>query len=387
MNDGMIHSEDTEVGTSTARERRTVTGSTRLADHTTFRIGGPADRLVVARTEADLIDAVRAADAQSIPVLILSGGSNVLIADEGFRGTVVIVGTQGVDDVTDHATAPQTDCGPDLAPRHVIRVAAGEPWDALVATTVSRRLGGLEMLSGIPGLAGAAPIQNIGAYGAEIASVIERVRTWDRRDACVTTWSAEECRFGYRTSVFKREPGRHVVLSVDLRLDPSGSSAPIAYAELARRLGVDAGTRLPVEVVRETVLDLRRGKGMVLDDSDHDTWSAGSFFTNPLVNPAVAAALPEDAPRFPTSDDRVKTSAAWLIEHAGFHKGYGDHVASLSTKHVLALTNRGGATARDVITLARRVRDGVLATYGIQLEPEPVLVGLGLDETPADTRS
>jgi len=334
-----------------------------LADYTTFRIGGPADALVVACTEEELVDAVRQADAESTPVLIVSGGSNMLVADEGFRGTAVLVATQGIE-------AEESSDGVDL------HVTAGESWDGLVARAVDQGWSGVEMLSGIPGLAGAAPVQNIGAYGAEIASVITGVRAFDRLSSEVVDFEPEECRFGYRTSVFKQERDRYVVLSVDLHLDLDPSSSPVEYDELARQLRVEIVSRVPLADARRAVLELRRGKGMVLDEADHDTWSAGSFFTNPIISPDVAAALPPDAPRFPQSDGTVKTSAAWLIDHAGFHKGYGTGPATLSTKHVLALTNRGGATAQDILTLARTIRDGVRATYGITLEPEPSLIGL-----------
>ena len=336
-----------------------------LADFTTLRIGGPADRLVIAHTEEDLIEAVRQADCDAVPLLIVSGGSNMLVADEGFPGTAVVVATGGI-------AAQVADGGVDL------RVAAGEPWDGLVAHTVSRGWSGLEMLSGIPGLAGAAPVQNIGAYGADVSLVITGIRVFDRRLNQVATFTPTECRFGYRTSVFKQEYGRYIVLSVDVRLAVDEVSSPIAYAELARHLDVDLGTRAPLADVRKAVLELRRSKGMVLNEADHDTWSAGSFFTNPIVDAAAAAALPGDAPRFPQPDGTVKTSAAWLIDHAGFHKGYGTGPAALSTKHVLALTNRGGATAEDILDLARTIRDGVRTLYGITLTPEPVFVGLSL---------
>ena len=336
-----------------------------LADYTTFRIGGPADTLIVARTEEELVGAVRQADAESTPVLIVSGGSNILVADEGFRGTAVVVATQGIE-------AEESSEGVDL------HVAAGESWDELVARAVDQGWSGLEMLSGIPGLVGAAPVQNIGAYGAEITSVITGVRAFDRLSSEVVDFEPEDCRFGYRTSIFKQEQGRYVVLSVDLHLDIDPLSSPVEYDELARQLRVEIVSRVPLTDARRAVLELRRGKGMVLDESDHDTWSAGSFFTNPIVSADAATALPPDAPRFPQPNGTVKTSAAWLIDHAGFHKGYGTEPATLSTKHVLALTNRGGATARDILALARTIRDGVRAAYGIALEPEPTLVGLTL---------
>jgi len=336
-----------------------------LSEFTTFQIGGPADSLVVARTEEELVDAVRMADAESTPVLIISGGSNMLIADEGFRGTAVAVATQGV-------ATHESPIGVTL------KVAAGEPWDSVVALTVDMGWSGVEMLSGIPGLVGAVPVQNIGAYGAEVASAIAKVQVYDRRTGSMTSFTHDECHFGYRTSVFKEEHDRYVVLTVYLHLSLGSSSTPIAYAELARHLGVDVGAKVPLADARRAVLELRRGKGMVLDKTDHDTWSAGSFFTNPIIDLTTADSLPLDAPRFPQPDGTVKTSAAWLIDHAGFHKGYGTPPATLSTKHVLALTNRGGARASDILALARTIRDGVRTAYGITLVPEPTLVGLTL---------
>ncbi|GAB3715407.1 UDP-N-acetylmuramate dehydrogenase [Mariniluteicoccus flavus] len=340
---------------------------TLLAPHTTLRVGGPARRLVVAESEQALVDAVREADDAGEPVLVLGGGSNVVIGDAGFDGTVVLIATRGiVADVSSCSGATVT-------------VAAGEPWDPFVAHTVEQGWVGLESLSGIPGLVGASPIQNVGAYGAEVADTIARVRTFDRAEARVQTFTAAECGFAYRHSRFKAEPGRHVVLSVEFQLPLGDLSAPIRYAELARTLGVEIGERAPATAVREAVLGLRAGKGMVLDEADHDTWSAGSFFTNPIVPAAVADALPEGAPRYPAGEGLVKTSAAWLIDHAGFAKGHGaGRPATLSTKHTLALTNRGDATAADVVALAREVRDGVREKFAITLVPEPVFVGIDL---------
>jgi len=332
-----------------------------LADHTTLRVGGPARRFVTATTADELVRVVSGCDASGEPVLVLGGGSNVLVGDAGFDGTVVHIATRGID--ADAATAALT-------------VAAGEPWDAAVAAAVARGWAGIEALSGIPGTAGATPVQNVGAYGQEIAQTVASVRAWDRRTGRETAFTAGECGFGYRTSRFKREPDRWLVLEVAFRLTP-GASAPIRYAELAGRLGVAPGAQAPLADVRAAVLELRRGKGMVPDDADHDTWSAGSFFTNPALDAPAAAALPPDAPRYPADGGRIKTSAAWLIEHAGFGKGYGTPVASLSTKHVLALTNRGGATAADILALAVEVRDGVRRRFGVELIPEPVLVGVG----------
>jgi UDP-N-acetylmuramate dehydrogenase len=338
-----------------------------LRDHTTLRLGGPARSWVRATTEADLVDAVRRADEEGEPVLVLSGGSNLVVADEGFPGTVVEIATSGIR--ADHDGDDPT-CGGVL-----VTVAAGESWDAFVATAVERGWVGVEALSGIPGSVGATPIQNVGAYGQEVSQTVASVRVWDRTLRGTRTFAAADCGFGYRTSRFKADPGRHVVLDVTFQLRQGELGHPVVYAELARTLGIEPGARAPMTEVRAAVLGLRRGKGMVLDPADHDTWSAGSFFTNPVVS---AEALPEGAPAWPQPDGLVKTSAAWLIERAGFGKGYGDGPARLSTKHTLALTNRGEATTADLLALAREIRDGVEQRFGIRLVNEPVLVGCEL---------
>lgn len=336
-----------------------------LANHTTFRLGGPARRFVEATTEQQLIDTVADCDSRGEPVLVLGGGSNVLIADEGFDGTVVKVATRGV-------RAEAADCsGAQL------EVAAGEVWDDLVARAVAAQWSGMETLSGIPGSVGAVPIQNVGAYGAEVATLIQRVRTWNRAEGAIRTFAAAECGFGYRDSRFKREKGRHLVLRVDFQLPLGELGQPVRYPELARALGVAVGQRAPASRVRETVLAIRRRKGMVLDANDHDTWSAGSFFTNPILTPEQAASLPAEAPRF-SAGEGVKTSAAWLIQHAGYPAGHGSGPARLSTRHVLALTNRGCATTADVLALAREIRDGVRERFGITLVPEVNLVGVSI---------
>ncbi|HQR26233.1 MAG TPA: UDP-N-acetylmuramate dehydrogenase [Nocardioides sp.] len=343
-----------------------------LGDHTTLRLGGPAQTWVEADSERMLVEAVGAADAAGIPLLVLAGGSNVVVGDEGFAGTVVHVATRGV-------VADRDDCDTLAACGGVtLRVAAGEPWDDLVAQAVASEWAGLEALSGIPGSVGATPIQNVGAYGQEVADTVASVRTWDRRARTQRTFPLAECGFGYRHSRFKAEPDRYVVLEVTFLLRQGTLSAPVRYAELARALGVELGQRAPIADVREAVLALRRGKGMVLDAEDHDTWSAGSFFTNPVLTAEQAARLPEAAPRWPLADGTVKTSAAWLIEHAGFTKGYGAGPVGLSTKHTLALTNRGGATAAELLALAREVRDGVAREFGVRLVNEPVLLGCSL---------
>ena len=339
-----------------------------LADHTTLRLGGPAAEFVVAGTEPELIEAVRSADEAGIPLLVLGGGSNLVVGDQGFDGRVVQIATRGIvaDDRSD-----ERGCRGAVT----VTLQAGEPWDDFVATAVASRWVGVEALSGIPGLAGATPIQNVGAYGQEVAATIASVRTWDRHENAVRTFAAVECDFGYRTSRFKAEPGRYVVLQVTFLLREGTLGAPIAYAELARAVDAEVGERRPLEDVRAAVLGLRRGKGMVLDDADHDTWSAGSFFTNPIVQPSE---VPDGAPSWPQADGLVKTSAAWLIDHAGFAKGHGNDRVSLSTKHTLALTNRGAASTADLLGLAGEIRDRVATSYGIRLEPEPVMVNCGL---------
>jgi UDP-N-acetylmuramate dehydrogenase len=319
-----------------------------LSDYTTLRLGGPAGRLIEATTDDALIAAVRDEDG----AFLLAGGSNVVVGDAGIPGTVVLVRTRGV--------AREGD---------VLHVAAGEPWDALVARCVADGLSGIECLSGIPGSVGATPIQNVGAYGQEVSDTIISVRVLDRRGGEVLELAPEECGFGYRTSRFKRAPGIFVVLRVSFALrDDGGAARPVRYGELARAVGAAPTLR----DVREAVLALRRSKGMVLDPGDPDTFSAGSFFTNPIVE---ASAVPDGAPAFPQPDGRVKTSAAWLIDHAGFAKGYGDPDGiAISSKHVLALTNRGHGTTAQLLALAREIQDGVAARFGVRLEPEPVVI-------------
>lgn len=352
-----------------------------LADHTTLRVGGPAARWVEARSEAALVRAVADADAAGEPVLVLAGGSNVLVADAGFPGVVVHVATRGISTAASFCEiAADTAVESDAACGGVtVSVAAGEPWDAFVAWAVAHEFQGVECLSGIPGTVGSTPIQNVGAYGQEVAQTIWNVRTWDRVDRTQRTFANVDCGFGYRWSRFKAEPGRYVVLEVTFQFTQGSLALPLRFGELARRLTPEGEGRPTLERVREEVLALRRGKGMVLDADDHDTWSAGSFFTNPLLTAEVADALPEGAPRFLQPDGLVKSSAAWLIDHAGFGRGYGTPPATLSTKHTLALTNRGGASASDLVALAREVRDGVRAKFGVTLVPEPMFVGVSLD--------
>jgi UDP-N-acetylmuramate dehydrogenase len=343
-----------------------------LSEVTTLRVGGPARRSVIVTTTDQLIDAVSWADADRVPVLLVGGGSNLLVSDEGFDGLVVQVATRGiVSESVDY-------CGGAM-----VQVQAGEPWDAFVEEAVKNGWIGVEALSGIPGSSGATPVQNVGAYGQEVAGVVAAVRTWDRVDERIRTLAAADCGFAYRDSLFKRTRfrggPRYVVLDVRFQMVLGDLAEPVRYAELARTLGVQIGTRVPLASVREAVLDLRAGKGMVLDGADQDTWSAGSFFTNPVLPALRASSLPADAPRYPAADGFVKISAAWLIEHAGFSRGHGlPGPAALSTKHTLALTNRGSARARDVLALAREVRDGVRSEFGIELVPEPELVNCHL---------
>ena len=343
-----------------------VEGCEQLANHTTLRVGGLAREMITIDTEAELVETVRTLDAGGEPLLILGGGSNLLIGDAGFDGTVIKIATRGVDEDTTACSGA------------VVRVSAGEPWDPLVGYAMEREWSGLEAMSGIPGLVGATPIQNVGAYGAEVSELISAVRTLDRSTGQIKTLFPIECGFGYRTSRFKSDPGRFLVLSVTFQLRLGSMSQPIRYLELARALGIEVGQRAPASEVRQAVLALRTTKGMVLVEDDHDTWSAGSFFTNPLISFAKARTLPPEAPRFNQSDGMIKTSAAWLIERAGFGKGFGDGAARLSSKHTLALTNRGGATAADLLSLARQIRAGVEAKFDIELVPEPVLVGCEL---------
>jgi UDP-N-acetylmuramate dehydrogenase len=335
---------------------------------TTLRVGGPARRLCIATTDDEVVQAVLDADRVGRPVLILGDGSNLVVSDAGFDGDVVQVATSGVRVVAQDARGVE------------LSVAAGTAWDDVVAQAVTDGWGGIEALSGIPGRAGATPIQNVGAYGSEIADVLREVTVLDRASGAVRTLSDDACRFGYRTSRFKSDPGHFVVLSVRLRLTSDGRSAAVRYAELAAALGVQVGERAPVSDVRAAVLSLRRTKGMVLDASDHDTWSAGSFFTNPVLAAEQASELPDAAPRFRQASGAVKTSAAWLIQQAGLVRGFPgeDAVARLSTKHVLAITNRGHASCGDVLALARQVRTTVLERFGVELVPEPTFVGVEL---------
>ena len=335
--------------------------STLIAELTTLRLGGCADRVVDAGTSEELVEAIRSADAANESVLIVGGGSNLVAADEGWPGVVVRVRTSGVQ------LAPDGDA---LA----VTVAAGESWDDFVALTVAEGWSGLASMSGIPGLAGATPVQNVGAYGSEVADTITTLQVYDRSTRTVATWTPAQCGFGFRTSTFKHTD-RYIVLTATFALRRTPDAVPVRYAELARRLGVEPGAVAPSTEVRDMVLELRRTKGMVLDAADHDTWSVGSFFVNPFVDAGVA---PADCPQW-TVDGQVKLSAAWLIENAGFHRGYGlPGKVAVSTKHTLALTNRGGATTAELLDLAREIQAGVELKFGISLRPEAHLVGVSL---------
>jgi UDP-N-acetylmuramate dehydrogenase len=357
-----------------------------LAPLTTMRVGGPAARLVVAQTTDEVVDTVREVDDADEPLLVLTGGSNVVLPDEGFPGTVLQIATDGI--TVESADA----CGGVM-----VRVATGVPWDEFVARAVAEGWSGIEALSGIPGGTGATPVQNVGAYGQEVAQTIASVRVWDRHEQQVRTFANLDCAFTYRHSVFKGAQfrggpsGRYVVLDVLFQLIPSEKSQPIGYADLARQLDVAVGDRVPLADAREAVLAQRRRRGMVLDADDHDTWSCGSFFTNPILSTDRFAALEQRAaqrlgadgptpPRFADPDGNVKTSAAWLIDQAGFGKGFAlpGSGAALSTKHTLAITNRGDATAYDVLALARHLREGVHDAFGVTLVNEPVTIGTTL---------
>ncbi len=355
----------------------------RLSDYTTLRIGGPAASFVDAPTTDDLVSAICAVDQAGDPLLVLGGGSNLVVADEGFPGTVVRVLTSG--------TAVSGADG-----QVSVTAAAGENWDRLVEWAVSEKLAGIECLAGIPGQAGATPIQNVGAYGQEVATLIQAVTVLDRASGRTERLSGAQCGFGYRTSMLKATPwpgpgsptGRYVVLDVTFSLQRDPMSAPVSYAELASRLGVAIGEQAPLADVRDAVLELRRGKGMVLDPADRDTWSAGSFFTNAVVDPDQFAAIQrivarrapgQPVPRFPADHGQVKVPAAWLIDQAGFGKGFpGRGAARVSSKHTLALTNHSGATAAELIALAREIAAGVRSAFGVDLVNEPTLVGLSL---------
>ena len=326
----------------------------RLAELTTLAVGGPAERLIEVETAAELVAAVRDADESSRPLLLIGGGSNLIAPDEGWPGDVVAVRSRGIE-----------------RDGHRLLVQAGEDWDALVAYTVANGLAGMEALSGIPGSTGATPVQNVGAYGQEVAQTITSVRVHDRAEKAERTLTPAECGFAYRDSRLKREPGRFVVLEVGFALFPGAESRPVGYAELARSLGVAIGETAPLAAVRDAVLALRRGKGMVWDTADPDSRSAGSFFTNPIV-PAERAV--EGCPSWPAGDGRVKLSAAWLVQHAGFGRGTRDGRVGTSSRHSLALTTSDGATAAELLAFSDRIIATVRERFGVILEREPTVV-------------
>jgi UDP-N-acetylmuramate dehydrogenase len=334
-----------------------------LANFTTLGVGGPATRIILAKTEEELISAVKTADDSGQPLLILGGGSNILVSDSGFAGLVIKVETSGNSFEIDACSGG------------TLTVSAGADWDEFVGFTIEKGLANLESLSGIPGTVGGAPIQNIGAYGHEVSEVIARVRTFDRKKQEVKTFTASQCEFGYRSSVFKTEANRYVILDVTFQLRIGEASLPIGYAELAKELGVEIGARVAITKVRDAVLKLRSAKGMLLGQGIK---SAGSFFMNPILDKKIADKLPSDAPKWPMPDGRVKTSAAWLMEHAGVSKGDQIAGAQISPKHVLALSNAGDATAKDLVELAKSAQEKVRTKFGITLQTEVQLVGLSL---------
>lgn len=330
-----------------------------MAGHTSLKVGGPAATFVVAQTEQELIDTVRANDERGVPVFVFGAGSNIIVGDLGWDGVVVKVATTGMT----HETAACAGA--------TVTVAAGETMDDFVQYAVDHEWSGIEALSGIPGSVGATPIQNVGAYGQDVSQTIARVRAYDRESKQIRTFYAADCNFGYRTSVFKQHAPRLVILDVQFQLRLGAQSMPVTYPELAAKLGIAVGERSTSRAVRDAVLELRRSKGMVLDESDHDTWSVGSFFVNPTVERWLA---PANAPQWDAGNDLVKVSAAWLVENSGTPKGYAIGNAATSSKHALSITNRGGASADSVMELARLIQERVRVAFGIRLEIEPQYV-------------
>jgi UDP-N-acetylmuramate dehydrogenase len=331
-----------------------------LSDVTTLRLGGPAEQVVTASSTDELVELVRKADSDHTPVLIVGGGSNLVVADEGWPGIAILIRSTTYDVLESPSDV-------------VVDAEAGVVWDDLVAHSVREGWSGLAAMSGIPGLVGATPVQNVGAYGSEVSDVLVGLDVLDRSSGEVERWSPERCGFGFRTSAFKHTD-RYVILRVALQLPRSEQAPPVGYAELARRLRVEQGDAAPSSAVRDVVLELRRSKGMLLDPDDHDTWSVGSFFVNPFVPHEL---VPDGCPHWEV-DGQIKLSAAWLIENTGFHKGFGHGKVTLSTKHTLALTNRGDASTAELLDVAREIRDGVEARFGIRLRPEAHLVGVTL---------
>ena len=325
-----------------------------MAALTTLGVGGIADRVIEVEDAAELVTAVREADEAGRPLLLLGGGSNVVAPDDGWDGDVVAVRTRGVERT-----------GGRLV------VQAGEPWDDVVAYAVDHRLAGIEALSGIPGSTGATPVQNVGAYGQEVAQTITAVRVYDRAEKSERPLTPAECGFAYRDSRLKREPGRFVVLDVTFALEESALSRPVGYAELARTLRVEIGGTAPLADVRSAVIELRRGKGMVLDPADPDSRSAGSFFTNPIV---AADRAVDGCPSWPAGGGQVKLSAAWLVQSAGFARGTRHGHVGTSSRHSLALTTEPGATATELLAFADRVVAAVRDQFGVTLDREPTVV-------------
>ncbi len=344
------------------REDRNVS----LASFTTLRLGGAALRFVRADTAEELEAVVGEADRRGEPLLILGGGSNLVIGDDAV-GLVVQIAFAGVE------VKKESD-------RVTVTAAAGESWDAFVARAVDEGWSGVECLSGIPGLVGATPMQNVGAYGQDVGETIQRVGVLDRVTGKRAWLDREACAFSYRNSHFKGN-ARYVITRVEFSfaVDPLG--APVRYAELSRALGIVDGARAPASVIRPTIIELRRKKGMVIDAADPDTVSAGSFFMNPIVNSdtlrRIEESVSEPVPRF-DMEGAFKVPAAWLIERAGFAKGHTDGHVGISQKHALALVHRGGGTTAELLVLARKIRDGVRTRFGVELEPEPVMVGCSL---------
>lgn len=349
-----------------------------LADYTTTRVGGAAPHFETVTTRDELVEAAARLFGEHDDVVLLGGGSNTIAGDDPISSPVLHIATRGVELIGDQR---------DHVGTALIVAEAGEPWVELVDYAVGQGISGIEALAGIPGSVGAAPVQNIGAYGQELSSTLRRIEFYDADLDEVVWLERRQLGFGYRTSRLKRRERRGVVLRVELELleSPDLLGQPIAYAQLAKALGVELGERLHVARVRDAVLQLRASKGMVLDPNDPDSVSSGSFFMNPIVSLQFARELPGNPPRFPHPDapdgtELVKLSAAWLIEHAGVPKGFSlpGSKAAISSKHTLAITNRGGATAEQVAELARYVRARVIADYGVELRPEPVLLGIEL---------
>jgi UDP-N-acetylmuramate dehydrogenase len=324
-----------------------------LAELTTLRVGGTPNSMVVATTESEIIEAVSA----NPNALILGGGSNVLVSDH-FHGDVIKIESTGYEN-------DESACAGAW-----VTVAAGHNWNDFVSAAVANGWTGIEGLAGIPGTVGATPIQNVGAYGQSVSDTIAQVRAWNKKTKSVDTIFAADCEFGYRTSIFKSNPDTWVILSVTFQLPLGTMSAPIAYNELSAKLNVEIGDRVSTLDLQAAVLELRSGKGMVLNSADHDTWSVGSFFMNPRV-----AVAPENAPNWPEADGSVKVSAAWLIEQAGFAKGFSlNGRAALSSKHTLAITNRGDATSADISELADHIAAGIKTKFDIELKPEATFI-------------